>query len=236
MRDGDIDNILNAAAGRDQVDAALVDRIAQTLGASARPVRPLPGRRAVWTGLFVVCAAVGCAAAALLGIHGLPKMSTGQAISIFGALCGLIALAAAACIEQMTPGGRRHFPAGWSIAGGCIVLAALFSAAFDDREIVNFVQAGLVCLKAGVAVAIPAALGGWLLLRRGYFVTPVAAGAIVGTLGGLAGITMLELHCPNFEVLHVMVWHTAVLPASALLGAFVARIRLSGSKASRRSS
>ena len=236
MRDGDIDNILNAAAEGSQVDAALVGRLAQTLGASARPVRPLPGRRTVWTALFVVCAAVGCPAAALLGIHGLPKMSTGQAASIFGVLCGLISLAAVACIEQMTPGGRRHFPAGWSIAGGCVVLAGLFAAVFDDREVANFVQAGLVCLRAGVAVAIPAALGGWLLLRRGYFVTPVAAGAAVGTLAGLAGITMLELHCPNFEVLHVMVWHTAVLPVSALLGALVARIRVSVSKASRRSS
>lgn len=236
MRDGDIDNILNAAAEGSPVDAALVERLAQSLGASARPVRPLPGRRAIWTALFVVCAAVGCLSAALLGIHGLPKMNTGQALSIFGALCGLISLAAVACVEQMTPGGRRHFPAGWSIAGGCVLLAGLFSAAFDDREVANFVQAGLVCLKAGVAVAIPAAVGGWLLVRRGYFVTPVAAGAAVGTLAGLAGITMLELHCPNFEVLHVMVWHTAVLPASALLGALAARFRVTGSKASRRSS
>jgi hypothetical protein len=40
--------------------------------------------------------------------------------------------------------------------------------------------------------------------------------------GTLAGVTMLELHCPLFEVLHVVVWHIAVLPLSGLAGMAVA--------------
>jgi hypothetical protein len=50
----------------------------------------------------------------------------------------------------------------------------------------------------------------------------------VGTLAGLAGVTMLELHCINLETLHVMLWHTAVMPVSAAAGALVgwaARLR-----------
>jgi hypothetical protein len=31
---------------------------------------------------------------------------------------------------------------------------------------------------------------------------------------------MLELHCPNFEAAHLLVWHMAVVPLSAALGAF----------------
>jgi hypothetical protein len=50
----------------------------------------------------------------------------------------------------------------------------------------------------------------------------VAAGFVGGTLAGLAGVTLLELHCANFEALHILVWHTAVVPVSAAIGALVA--------------
>jgi hypothetical protein len=33
---------------------------------------------------------------------------------------------------------------------------------------------------------------------------------------------MLEFHCDNFLALHVLVWHTAVVPVSAAGGALVA--------------
>src|ERR1700730_1097245 len=33
--------------------------------------------------------------------------------------------------------------------------------------------------------------------------------------------SVLELHCVNFEALHVLVWHTAVVPVSAAAGALV---------------
>lgn len=33
---------------------------------------------------------------------------------------------------------------------------------------------------------------------------------------------MLELQCPNFQALHVLVWHTAVVPVCAAAGALLA--------------
>jgi hypothetical protein len=73
--------------------------------------------------------------------------------------------------------------------------------------------------------AIPAALASWLLLRRGFAVNSVAAGLVAGTLAGLAGVTMLELHCANLQAPHVMLWHTAVMPVSAAAGALLAWLR-----------
>jgi hypothetical protein len=32
---------------------------------------------------------------------------------------------------------------------------------------------------------------------------------------------MLELHCPNFQAAHILVWHTGVVPVSAALGALL---------------
>jgi hypothetical protein len=37
----------------------------------------------------------------------------------------------------------------------------------------------------------------------------------------LAGVGVLELHCPNFEAAHILVWHTAVVPVSGAAGAIV---------------
>ena len=59
------------------------------------------------------------------------------------------------------------------------------------------------------------------MLRRGFAVNPPSAGLVAGTLGGLAGVGMLELHCPNFQAAHILAWHTAVVPVSAALGALL---------------
>jgi len=100
-------------------------------------------------------------------------------------------------------------------------LAAVFGLLFDDYHMEHFVPAGLTCLSAGLLHAIPAALiAGWVL-RRGYALDSVSAGLAVGALAGLAGLAMLELHCANFEALHVLVWHTLVVPVSAGFGALI---------------
>ena len=101
-------------------------------------------------------------------------------------------------------------------------LLGVFALVFRDYRTDHFVSAGIACLLTGLLLSIPAALLSWLLLARGFAVNPVAAGLVGGALAGLCGVTMLELHCANFQALHVLVWHTAVVPLSAALGALVA--------------
>jgi hypothetical protein len=93
---------------------------------------------------------------------------------------------------------------------------------FHDYRTERFLSQGLVCLTAGLILALPASLAAWWILKRGFAVNPVTAGLATGTLGGLAGVTMLELHCINFEAPHLMVWHIAVIPISGAIGALVA--------------
>jgi len=50
------------------------------------------------------------------------------------------------------------------------------------------------------------------------------AGLAAGTLSGLTGLTMLELHCPNLKAIHVMVWHVAVVIVSGILGFAIGRL------------
>jgi hypothetical protein len=102
-----------------------------------------------------------------------------------------------------------------------IAIDAIF---FHDYAMAFFVAQGIPCLRAGLLIALPVGIGAWLVLRRGFAVNRTAAGIAAGTVAGLAGLIMLELHCPNFNAVHIMFWHSAVVPVSALAGAMITRV------------
>jgi hypothetical protein len=137
------------------------------------------------------------------------------------AICGwLTAIMSAA---EMVPGSRR-----WTNPSRLLILVLVaFLAAdallFQDYDLGSFVAQGWPCLRAGVMVAVPTGIASWFALRRGFAVNPASAGLASGTLAGLAGLAMLELHCAIQLAPHIMFWHTAVIPVSALIGSLVAR-------------
>ena len=210
---------LNEALDRDPalsrpVDPALLGRIAQSIGESLQPVRPMPPTWALVSGLMLIGIAVATGGAWHLGLAGLHKMSAADVAVIFPALGLLLWAAAARYTSEMIPGSR--VPGSWWVlpAAVIVVLVAAFGVMFQDYATELFVHQGMVCLTAGLALAIPAGLASWWLLRRGFAVDSLTAGIARGTLAGLAGVGMLELHCANFEAPHVMLWHTAVVPVS----------------------
>jgi Negative regulator of sigma F len=222
VRDREIDEILTQAARTPHaVDPALLDRVAGAIGSSLPPVRPLPPARALAGGLVLIGAAVALAGAARLGPAGVQKLSVLERALIFPALGILMCLAATEFVSEVIPGSRRRVAPGFLLWGGSLALLAVFAVLFRDYRTDRFVPQGVACLSAGLLYAIPAALASWLLLRRGFAVNPPAAGLVSGTLAGLAGVTMLELHCANFQALHVLLWHTAVMPVSAAAGVLV---------------
>lgn len=223
MKDKEIDDILKKAAETPhRVDPALLDRVTASLGASLGPVRPLPPPWILATGAILVCAAIALAGAARLGLSGFRELSGLQRVLIFPALAIQIGLAATVCVRERIPGSRRAVAPGLLLAACCVSLLAVFAVLFHDYATERFVHQGVTCLVAGLLHAVPAALAIALLLRRGFAVNPVAAGLAAGTLAGLAGLGMLELHCANFEAPHLMLWHTAVVPVAAAAGALLA--------------
>ena len=221
-----IDEILNhAAAAPHPVNPALLDSIARSIGADLRPVRPVPPRWLLTGGLVLVAAAIATAGAAVLGFHGVQNLTAIDRALLFPLLALLLWLAAAACVGEITPGSRRFVSPRFLLVGGILSLLAVFAILFRDYQTINFLPQGIACLTAGLLIAVPTALGVWFLLRRGFAVNPVSAGTVAGTLAGLAGVAMLELHCPNFEVFHVMLWHTGVVLVSAAAGAWLGILR-----------
>ncbi len=213
-----------AAGAKPEIDPALLDRISTSIGSHLCPVDALPPSWILTGGLVLISGIVAVAGAMLLGPHGVQKMSMVEIALIFSVLATLIWLAANLCVAEAIPGSRRPM-APWLLAlSACIGLAAVFGLLFHDYRTERFVSQGVACLAAGLVNAIPASLGTWWILRRGFSVNSAAAGFAKGALAGLAGIAMLELHCPNFEAPHVIVWHIAVLPVSGALGVLVAQM------------
>ncbi len=224
MNDGEIDDLLKQAAeAHREVDPELLKRVTNSIGSSFEPVRPLPPSWALTTVLALICMAVGGVSAAGLGLFGVHKLSGLEAAVIFPALVILIWLSANTTVSEMIPGSRRLVWPGTLLGAGCLALISIFGILFHDYETENFLSQGIVCLRAGLLLAIPTALASWLILRRGFAVNPIGAGLAAGTLAGLAGVTMLELHCANLEAPHVMLWHTAVMALSAAGGALLLR-------------
>jgi hypothetical protein len=226
MNDPEIDDLLKRAAGaQPDVDPAVVDRLAQLVASPIAPVRPLRPAWMLTGGLILLCAAVAVAGGLILGPHGILRMTAVELAVIFTSLGALVWQASSLCAAEAAPGSRRPL-APWMLGvGGCLLLAIVFGLLFHDYRTERFIAQGIACLTAGLVEAVPAALGTWWILRRGFAVNSLAAGFARGALAGLAGVTMLEIHCPNFEAPHVIVWHIAVLPVSGVAGMLVARIR-----------
>jgi hypothetical protein len=172
-------------------------------------------------GLVLLGAAVALLGAARAGFQGVAALVPWTRVAIFATLAILGWIAAAQMVGAWIPGSRRRLSATALFAITTLVLLVVFGSVFHDYRIDHFASAGLRCLATGLLHAVPAALLGWWWLRRGWVVQPVSAGFVAGLLAGLAGVSMLELHCSDFQTLHVLVWHTLVIPVSGAVGAIL---------------
>jgi hypothetical protein len=222
VKDEEIDEILTAARVPGGFDPERLKRVAQAIRATLQPVRLLPPRWVLTVALVLICSLVAVAGAARAGFFGIERMDVWQRILIFSTIGFFALLAGNEFVNAMIPGSRRRVSTGVLLGAGILALLGVFALSFRDYQTTHFVSAGIVCLVTGLLHAIPAALLSAFVLRRGFAVDAVAAGWIAGALAGLAGLGVLELHCQNFQATHVLVWHTAVVPASAAGGALCA--------------
>jgi hypothetical protein len=219
LNDRDIDRLLSGAAVPQDPAPETLKQIADSIAGSLRPVRRLPHRWLLSGGVALVCAAVALAGAAGLGFSGIARMTLLERVFVFSALGLLVLAAAREMVSAMVPGSRRRLSSSMLLAIAGLGLGAILALCFRNYQTTRFIHSGLVCLTIGLLHAAVAGLLGWLVLRRGFAVDAVSAGLAAGTLAGLAGVAMLELHCPNFQAAHVLVWHLGVLLVGAGLGA-----------------
>lgn len=210
---------------RPELARAIEERIARNL-AAVRPLRPAGYYAAGFALVFLAPIAAGIG---ILSASGIAGMGPAIIAVVFGGLAvcgGLLAISLAA---EMAPGSPRPLPAAALTGGILLALAANIWALFPYHSEAGFWVNGGKCLLVGIEFAVPAAALAWGLLRRGAVLSPAASGAAAGLLGGLAGTVVLEIHCPDGNVAHILVahWGTALACAAAglLAGAVMEKLQ-----------
>ncbi len=196
-------------------------RIVETL----KPVRPLAPSRFFLFACAIIFLCIVAIGATPFGMNGWGALSTMQRIAVFTTLAASAVLLAISMIGQMVPGSKYAFAPTALPIGILTALTIVLAATFRPHAEPDFVADGLTCMRNGLTYSIPAALLFWLLVRRGAILYPKLIGAAAGGLGGLAGLSVLEINCSNMNVFHILVWHWGVVlissAAGALLGAAV---------------
>ena len=169
-----------------------------------RPLRPFGYYAAGFALIFLapIVAALG-----MLRHHGIAGMSPAAIVIAFGALAVCAALLAVSLAADMSPGSRRPAPSVVLTGGILLSLAAIFCVLLPYHTETSFWVPSGKCLQLGVVFAVPTAALAWGLLRRGAVLSPAISGAAAGLLGGLAGLAVLEIHCPDHNLAHVLVAH-----------------------------
>ena len=208
--------------GGAQVSSRQVEHLRSMIIGDLHPIRPLfPS----W--VFLLIFALIFAGLTYLGIFylGMPGwfvLMPVQKIAVFTTLAASAALLAFSLVRQMVPGEKSLLPAALLPVVLFVLLCLVIASVFQVRTDTHFLRAGRACLQAGIPYAIPAGLLFWLILRRGAILSPRAVGAVAGMLAGLVSTTVLEVHCPNLNVWHILVWHVGIAALGLLAGLLIA--------------
>jgi hypothetical protein len=216
----DIDKLLDRSVLHAQpLDRDLVRRIDEAIGPSLQAVRPMSSNGVLAGKLIVIGILVALLGAWVLGFQGWLRLSAAARVSISAGLGLVMWMTALAFVRERIPASGPRWPIASLYMLTTAVPLALFAALFRDYHTHRFFAAGVACLGTGLVLGVPMTLLAGVLLRRGYSVNPVGACGIAGLLGGVTGLLVLELHCPNLEASHVLVWHVLVIPVNAAIAA-----------------
>lgn len=196
--------------------------IAELVG-QLEPVKPLR----FGTGMALALAAAGAASLAVIALFGLrPDLAAGRFDPMHLVSTGLflgLGLAASVTVIVMSRPlvGSDH--SGWRWAAGMaalLPLAALIVGLSRDggAALAGPGDHGVQCfwVGGGASLIVFGALVWWL--RRGAPTAPDRAGLVTGIASGAFGTFAFALHCPDNDIVHIGLWHSAPVLAMAVVG------------------
>ncbi|WP_324262507.1 DUF1109 domain-containing protein [Altererythrobacter sp. H2] len=196
--------------------------IAELVG-SLEPVKPLSFRRG-----FAL--ALAAAAVSVLGVAAMfdlrPDLLSGRFEPVFLLASGLflvLGIAASVTVIVMSRPRVGSDHGGWAWAAAMVALLPVAAT------LVTFGRGGSVlghdellygaeCLALGssYSVLVFAVLVWWL--RKGAPTSPERAGLLTGIAAGCFGIFAFSLHCRYDDIVHIGLWHSAVVVVAATAG------------------
>lgn len=206
-------------SSRNHSTAGLIDQLVDRL----EPVRPMR----VFNGMGWVVAGLGLTMAGVLGLSGIRRdLAAGTVDPVFLLSTGLYLLlgvaSAMTVIDMSRPRvGTAH--GGWFWAAAMTALLPATAIITGLGEVPGAFAApafahGLACLASGCALSVLtfAILVWWL--RRGAPTSPERAGLVTGIAAGCFGISAFSLYCDYGSIIHIGLWHSAVVVVCALIG------------------
>lgn len=187
------------------------------------PVRPLR----FGEGMLLALAAAGVTVALVVGVFGLRSdVAAGLVDPMHLVATGLfLGLALAATVTVVVMGrpqvGSDHSGWRWAAAMAGLLPAAGVIVAFARGTSVfsaGSMAMGRECLEIGIGSSLVVFAMLVLWLRRGAPTAPDRAGLVAGIAAGAFGIFTFSLHCPANDIVHIGIWHSAVVLVMGLAG------------------
>ena len=197
---------------------SLLRRIEAGILWNLKPIRPLPPSNILLFRCATIFLSVVAVGTLLLGTKGWGALIVVQRIVVLVTLAASAVLLAISMVRQMVPGSKQGFAPSALLVVILAVLMMVTAATFRSQREWAFIASGLMCMKNGLTLSIPAAFLLWLIMRRGAILYPRLIGAVAGGLAGLAGLSVLEVNCPNLNVFHILFWHEGVVLTGCLGG------------------
>lgn len=189
------------------------------------PVRPLR----MSDGLAFALAGVGITLAIVALLFGIrPDVMSGRFDPVFILATGLfllLGLASAVTVIIMSRPrvGSDHGGWVWALAMTALLplAAAIIGIGRGPASLsATAVEQGLDCLMMGSSLSLATFGSLILLLRRGAPTSPARAGLLTGIAAGSFGIFAFSFHCASSDIVHIGLWHSAVVAVSASIGRF----------------
>lgn len=198
------------------------DLIADLVG-SLEPVKPLSFARGLGYALsaaaltaLVVGATMGVRAELIVGRFALVYLIASGLFLVLG-----IAAAVTVIVMSRPQVGNDH--GGWVWAAAMVALlpvAAVIISMSGGSDLLSreSLSHGLECLTFGgmSSVLVFGILVAWL--RKGAPTSPERAGLLTGVAAGSLGIFAFSLHCADNDIVHIGLWHSAVVVVMAAAG------------------
>lgn len=196
--------------------------IAELVG-GLEPVKPMR----FGEGIAVALAAAAVSAGAVIGLYGLrAEWLAGQVNPMQLVATGLylgLALAATVTVVVMSRPHIGSDHSGWRWAAGMVgllPLAGLIVGIGRGEEMLSteVMHHGAECLAGGSIASLLVFAMLVLWLRRGAPTSPERAGLVAGVAAGAFGIFAASLHCADNDIVHIGIWHSAVVLVTGLVG------------------
>ncbi len=202
-----------------------VVHIQELLGTRLEAVRALASERVLTRQFCGIFAVFSLLAAIPFGYNGFHVLNGYQRFAYFAVISIDAIWLALIVAHEMIPGSKRKASGWWTMTAALVSLALLTTLLFHNFDLDRFVSSGVPCLRLGSLSAIVSGALFGFVFRKGFFASPVEAGASIGIFAGLTGVAVLALHCPLENSVHIIVWHLGTMILGGSVGALIGSVR-----------